>query len=123
MDLLWRPLRGASSPDGSNYSPRIAVRLTYARALGELLRVSDPAGRVVRSERLPAGTDLRERLRIVHENYRRQGWTVGALTPGQWAFMAEQADRRLLIAIRPMPADGHAAETSLAPDPIPQRTV
>jgi hypothetical protein len=88
-----------------------------------LLRVSDQAGRVVRSERLPAGTALRERLRIAHENYARQGWTVGARAPGQWAFMAEKADRRLLIAIREMPSDGLAADTSLGPNPIPQRTV
>jgi hypothetical protein len=53
-----------------------------------LLRVSDQAGRIVRREPLPAGTDLRERLRIAHENYGRQGWTVGPLSPGQWAFMA-----------------------------------
>jgi RHS repeat-associated protein len=41
-----------------------------------LLRVSDDAGRIVRSEPLPAGTDLRERLRLAHENYARQGWTL-----------------------------------------------
>jgi hypothetical protein len=81
-----------------------------------LLRVSDDGARIVRSEPLPAGSDLRERLRIAHENYERQGWTVGALAPGQWAFMAEQADLRLLIAIREMPSDGLAADTSLGPN-------
>jgi hypothetical protein len=88
-----------------------------------LLRVSDQAGRIIRSERLPAGTDLRERLRIAHENYARQGWTVGALAPGQWAFMAEKSDRRLLIAIREMPATALRTDVSVAPDHSPRRTV
>jgi hypothetical protein len=73
-----------------------------------LLRVSDQAGRIVRRERLPAGTALRERLRTAHENYPRQGWTVGALPARQWAAMAEKGDRRLLIAIRWMPPAGLA---------------
>jgi hypothetical protein len=104
---------------GSPALSPMPVRLTT----DALLRVSDQAGRIVRSEPLPAGTDLRERLRIAQENYERQGWTVGALPAGQWAFMAEKADRRLLIAIRAMPSDGLAAETAFAPDPIPRRTV
>jgi hypothetical protein len=49
------------------------------------LRVLDVAGWVVRSEGLPAGTDLHARLQIAHENYVRQGWVVGELHPGQWA--------------------------------------
>jgi hypothetical protein len=65
-----------------------------------LLRISDQAGRVVRQEVLRAGTDLRERLRIAHENYGRQGWSVGELRSGQWAFFAEKGERRLLIGIR-----------------------
>jgi hypothetical protein len=65
-----------------------------------ILRVSDQAGRVIRSERLLARTDLRERLQVAHRNYALQGWTVGELRPGQWAFIAEKADHRLLIAIR-----------------------
>jgi hypothetical protein len=81
-----------------------------------LLRVSDDAGRIVRSERLPAGTDLRERLWLAHENYERQGWTVGLLTPGQWAFMAQKVDRRLLIAIRAMPSECLAADPSFGPN-------
>jgi hypothetical protein len=87
------------------------------------LRVSDQAGRIVRSERLPAGSDLRERLRLAHENYQRQGWAVGELRPGQWAFTAEKADRRLLIAIREMPATALRTDVSVASDPIPRRTV
>lgn len=66
-----------------------------------LLRVSDQAGRVVRAEPLPAGTDLRERLRIAHENYQRQAWRVSELRPGQWAFVAERGEQRLMVAIRP----------------------
>jgi len=65
-----------------------------------LLRVSDQAGRVVRSEALAPGTHLHERLAVAHENYARQGWAVGELHPGQWAFVAEKGERRLLIAIR-----------------------
>jgi hypothetical protein len=80
------------------------------------LRVSDQAGRVVRSERLPAGTALRERLQLAHENYGRQGWAVGALRPGQWAFMAEQADRRLLVAVRETPPPDRAAAAFIARD-------
>jgi hypothetical protein len=38
-----------------------------------LLRVCDSAGRVVRSEVPPVGTELHARLRIAHENYARQG--------------------------------------------------
>jgi len=64
------------------------------------LRVSDQAGRIVRTEALPAGTDLHERLALAHANYARQGWTVDEWHPGQWAFMAEKGERRLLIAIR-----------------------
>jgi hypothetical protein len=65
-----------------------------------VLRISDQAGRVVRQDVLQAGTDLRERLRVAQENYGRQGWTVGELRSGQWAFFAEKGERRLLIAIR-----------------------
>ena len=65
-----------------------------------LLRISDQGGQIVRQEALEAGTDLRERLRVAHENYERQGWTVTELRPGQWAFVAELGSRRLMIAIR-----------------------
>jgi hypothetical protein len=64
------------------------------------LRVSDDGGRIVRQETLKAGTDLRDRLTVARENYQRQGWRVGELRPGQWAFMAEKGDRRLMVAIR-----------------------
>lgn len=66
-----------------------------------LLRVSDQGGRVVRTEALPAGTDLRDRLRIARENYARQAWTVGDLRPGQWAFLATNGAQRLIVEIRP----------------------
>jgi hypothetical protein len=65
-----------------------------------LLRVSDQGGRIIRTEALPGGTDLRDRLRIAHENYARQGWQVGELRLGQWAIFAEKPSGRLMIAIR-----------------------
>jgi len=64
----------------------------------------------VRGERLPAGTDLHERLGLAHANYARQEWTVSELHPGQWAFVAQKGERRLLIAIR-------ALETTIAGKP------
>jgi len=72
------------------------VRLDCSAAL----RVSDDAGRLVRSEELRAGTNLADRLRSAHETYERQGWTVSTLRPGGWGFTAERGDRRLLIAVR-----------------------
>lgn len=55
-----------------------------------LLRVSDQGGRIVRTEELPPGTDLRDRLRIAHENYVRQG-TVGELRPGNGPSLPSKA--------------------------------
>jgi hypothetical protein len=37
---------------------------------------------------------------LTRETYRRLGWTVSALRPGAWAFTAERAGRRLMIALR-----------------------
>ena len=65
-----------------------------------ILRVSDQHGRTVRQELIAAGTDLRDRLRVAYENFKRDGWQVGDLRPGQWAFVAEKPDRRLMVAIR-----------------------
>jgi len=81
---------------GSGFVSPMPVRLTTEA----LLRVSDQAGRVVRSEALAPGTHLHERLAVAHENYARQGGAVGELHPGQWAFVAEKGERRLLIAVR-----------------------
>jgi hypothetical protein len=67
-------------------------------------RVSDDGGRIVRQEALRAGTDLRDRLAVAHANYQSQGWTVGELRSGQWAFMVHKGDRRLMVAIRETPA-------------------
>ena len=64
------------------------------------LRVSDDAGRLVRSEELRPGANLADRLRDAHEAYERQGWTVSALRPGAWGFTAERGDRRPLVAVR-----------------------
>jgi hypothetical protein len=65
-----------------------------------IMRVSDQRGRTVRQELLAAGTDLRDRLRIAYENFKRDGWQVGDLRPGQWAFVAEKPDQRLMVAIK-----------------------
>lgn len=65
-----------------------------------ILRVSDQRGRTVRQELLSPGTDLRDRLRVAYENFVREGWQVGDLRPGQWGFVAEKPDRRLMVAIR-----------------------
>jgi hypothetical protein len=75
------------------------------------LRVSDQEGRIIRHEVLPAGTDLRDRLRGAHESYQLQGWTVGELRAGQWVFIADKVGRRLPIAIRDAsPATASAIE-------------
>src|SRR5882757_7893941 len=62
---------------GSRFVSPMPVRL----GVEARLRVSDQAGRIVRTEALPAGTDLHERLALAHENYARQGWTVGERHP------------------------------------------
>ena len=68
-------------------------------------KVTDSHGRLLRSEDLPAGADLHDRLRLAHRNYQLQGWTVDALLRGRWSFIAEKAGQRLLIGIRrPRPA-------------------
>lgn len=64
-------------------------------------KVTDSSGHLLRSEQLPAGTALPDRLRLAHRNYQLQGWTVDALRPGRWSFLAEKAGQRLLIGIRP----------------------
>jgi hypothetical protein len=68
-------------------------------------KVTDASGRIIRSEELPAGADLPDRLRLAHRNYQLQGWIVDALMPGHWGFTAEKSGRRILIGIRPPPAD------------------
>ena len=80
-------------------SPSIAPMPAHI-AVPAILRVSDQRGRTVRQELLGPGADLRDRLRIAHANFEREGWEVGDLRPGQWAFVAEKPDRRLMVAIR-----------------------
>jgi hypothetical protein len=63
-------------------------------------KVTDAHGRILRSEELPAGTALPDRLRLAHRNYQLQGWAVEPLRPGRWSFLAEKAGQRLLIGIR-----------------------
>jgi hypothetical protein len=79
-------------------------------------KVTDSSGRTLRSEELPAGADLPDRLRLAHRNYQLQGWTVDPLRPGRWSFIADKAGQRLLIGIRPPHSDGpHAATNRAAP--------
>jgi hypothetical protein len=63
-------------------------------------KVIDSSGRILRSEELPAGAHLPDRLRLAHRNYQLQGWTVDPLRPGRWSFLAEKVGQRLLIGIR-----------------------
>jgi hypothetical protein len=88
-------------------------------------KVTDSNGRILRSEDLPAGTDLPDRLRLAHRNYQLQGWTVGPLLHGRWSFFAEKANQRVLIGIRhPSPAGGSSREAVRPPtmptDPVNQ---
>jgi hypothetical protein len=64
-------------------------------------KVTDANGRILRTEELPPGADLQDRLRLAHRNYQLQGWTVDPLVPGRWSFIAEKAGQRLIIGIRP----------------------
>jgi hypothetical protein len=77
-------------------------------------KVTDSAGRILRSEALPAGLDLPDRLRLAHRNYQLQGWTVDPLRPGRWSFMAQKAGQRILIGIRPPLSDGPHAAANIA---------
>jgi hypothetical protein len=63
-------------------------------------KVIDSSGRILRSEELPAGADLPDRLRLAHRNYQLQGWSVEPLLPGRWSFLGEKAGQRLLIGIQ-----------------------
>jgi hypothetical protein len=44
-------------------------------------KVINSNGRLLRSEELPAGTALPDRLRLAHRNYQLQGWSVEPLLP------------------------------------------
>ena len=82
-------------------------------------KVTDSNGRLVRSEELPTGTTLPDRLRLAHRNYTLQGWTVDPLLPGRWSFIAEKAGQRLLIGIR-RPGTGYSTAGSIAREPSQQ---
>lgn len=103
-----------SMPTRIKRGSRLVSPMPVRLATEALLRVSDQAGRVVRGEALPAGTDLHERLAVAHVNYARQGWMVGELHPGQWAFVAQKGERRLLIAMGVVTASDRAASSSSA---------
>ena len=77
-------------------------------------KVTDSVGRTLRSEELPAGADLPDRLRLAHRNYQLQGWTVDLLRPGRWSFLAEKAGQRILIGIRPPLSDGSQSAANIA---------
>jgi hypothetical protein len=64
-------------------------------------KVTDSNGRILRSEEVKAGADLRDRFRLAHLNYQLQRWTVDPLLPGRWSFVAEKAGRRIVIGIQP----------------------
>jgi hypothetical protein len=83
--LLARPLFGFELEDHWRAGPsgflavmvglRIPPRLRRIQLpCCALLCISDRSGRIIRQETLPAGTDLRDRLQMAHENYARQGW-------------------------------------------------
>jgi hypothetical protein len=78
-------------------------------------RVTDSGGRLMRSEELPPGADLHDRLRLAHRNYQLQGWTVDPLLPGRWNFCARKAGRQILIGIRASVAPGRASESLSLP--------
>jgi len=59
---------GRKGRRGSRFVSPMPMRL----GVDAVLRVSDQAGRLVRQEPLPAGTDLHARLRLAHGNTARQ---------------------------------------------------
>jgi hypothetical protein len=85
-------------------------------------KVIDSSGRILRSEELPAGADLPDRLRLAHRNYQLQGWSVDPLRPGRWSFLAAKAGQRLLIGIRHcVPQFASPVATSNTADRPPER--
>src|SRR5258708_39905595 len=84
-------------------------------------KVIDSNGRLLRSEELPAGADLPDRLRLAHRNFQLQGWTVDPLRPGRWSFLAEKAGQRILIGIRSPPSDGPHVGTNMGAPQNPNR--
>lgn len=77
-------------------------------------KVTDSNGRILRSEEVKAGADLRDRLRLAHRNYQLQGWTVDPLLPGRWSFVAEKAGRRIVIGIQPPRPEASYASPAVA---------
>jgi hypothetical protein len=79
------------------------------------LTVTDTRGRKLRADELPAGSDLPDRLRLAHRNYKLQGWTVEPLKPGASGFVVQKAGQRLSIAIRRV--DSAPGDTAHGNDP------
>ena len=63
------------------------------------LVVMDGYGKLLRSELLPPGTNLPDRLTEVAAAYAAQGW-VGQPSPGRWSFIMRNALHSLAIGIR-----------------------
>jgi len=59
-----------------------------------------PNGRTIRCGPLEPGTDLWARLRDIHDEYARRGYSVGKLRNGQWSFPAVKGHQRITIAIQ-----------------------
>jgi hypothetical protein len=63
------------------------------------LVVMDELGKLLRSELLPPGTNLQDRLAEAAAAYADQGW-VGQPSPGNWSFIVRNGAHRLAIGIR-----------------------
>ncbi len=79
--------------------------------------VTDSTGRILRTEELKPGTNLRDRLHLAHRNYQLQGWTVDPLLIGHWRFRAEKAGRRIVTEIQ-RPHSQPPAPTLALTDPL-----
>ena len=75
------------------------------------LTARDETSRTIRSDLVPKGTNLPERLRTAHSNYTLQGWTCDPIKPGFWNFYAAKDGKRILIGfvkVNPAaPGDSH----------------
>jgi len=105
------------SPDHPLQDETMNTPLPASLPVPAQYQVTDDHGRILRSEALPPGADLHDRLRLAHRNYQLQGWTVDPLLPGRGSFFAEKAGRRLSVGIRP----SHPATTPINEGPNDQR--
>ena len=75
------------------------VRMPVTLPRNSWFVVMDEQGKVLRSELLPPGTPLPDRLSEAAAAYAAQGWTGDPL-PGRWSFIVKKGNRRLAIGIR-----------------------